>query len=496
MLKKLGKKIINNFGLKLLAAMFAVVLWVIVVNIDDPVKVLPFTIAITMENEEFITSQNRYMEVLDGKNTVSFSVSAQRTIHEKITSSDFSAIADMEKIEYDAGSDTYRVPIEITANKYSDDITITPKQKYLEVTLEDLGTVQKVITASTKGTVADGCALGTVELETRNVLQVSGPLALVSQIDRAIATINVEGMSTDVTDSVVPVLYDKDGNEIDTTKLTLSLTTVTIRAQILNTKDVALEFKTNGNGADGYMVTGMEYQPQSVRIKGEAATLNTVNKITIPEEVLDLTEVTDDFETVVDISSYLPKDTALVISSDAKVTIKVLVEPIVTKSFEVPIQNLTVENLREGYEVEFGTEFITVEVAGAESTMKDFTEKDITGTIDAAGLRRGNHNVKVVFLMDQELYMVTADVNVPIIISGTESSSGNSSSDTNTGNSADNNTPANNGSTGGNQENTGENQGNAGESTGSDENENLPDENGAPGGNTEGVHSTESGTAT
>ena len=36
MLRKIVKTITNNFGLKVLAVLFAVVLWLVVVNIDDP----------------------------------------------------------------------------------------------------------------------------------------------------------------------------------------------------------------------------------------------------------------------------------------------------------------------------------------------------------------------------------------------------------------------------------------------------------------------------
>ena len=38
MLKNLAKKLTNNLGLKVLAVLFAIALWIVVVNIDDPVK--------------------------------------------------------------------------------------------------------------------------------------------------------------------------------------------------------------------------------------------------------------------------------------------------------------------------------------------------------------------------------------------------------------------------------------------------------------------------
>ena len=36
MLRKIVKTVASNFGLKVLAAVFAVILWLVVVNIDDP----------------------------------------------------------------------------------------------------------------------------------------------------------------------------------------------------------------------------------------------------------------------------------------------------------------------------------------------------------------------------------------------------------------------------------------------------------------------------
>ena len=321
MLKRLGKTITNNFSLKILAVILAVVLWVVVINIDDPTTSKTYTTNVVAENTDYITSQNKYYEPLDSSNVVSFRVSAARSVHDELSNADFSATADMENIEYDEGSGIYRVPVTITAKRYSNKVSVVSKQLYLEVALEDRGTCQKAITAATKGTVMDGCALGTVQIVGSNLLKVSGPASIVSQIDTAVATINVEGMSTDVTDSVVPVLYDADGNVIDTTKLTLSLSTVNISAQILNTKDVPLEFEAKGEPADGYVLTGVESSLDNVRIKGEAATLNTVSKITIPQEVLDISGITEDLTTTVDISSYLPSQTALVLNSDAKVEV-------------------------------------------------------------------------------------------------------------------------------------------------------------------------------
>ena len=415
MLKKLGKKITNNLGLKILAALFAVALWIVVVNIDDPLKTKPFTISVVPVNEDYITDQGKYYEWLDGNNTVTFKVSAIRSIMAKLTNADFSAIADMEKIECDEDGN-YRVPVTITTSKYgSSDVTISSKQLYLEVALEDLGSCQKAITATTRGNVADGCAVGDVQIVGSNVLKISGPSSIVSQIDSVVAVINVDGMSSDVTDSVVPVLYDADGNVIN------SLNTVTISAQILNTKDVAVGFSTNGEVADGYMVTGIECSLENVRIKGESAVLNTVNKITIPPEVLDITDLTEDLETVVDITAYLPSGTSLVLKTDAKIEVTVTVEPIVSKTFELPVTDLIVEGLRAGYSMQYEEDMIVVEVDGAESIVSELTADAIIGAINLSGLGKGAHQVEVDLNLDVENCWISHTVKVAVVMEQEES---------------------------------------------------------------------------
>ncbi len=421
MLKKLGKRITNNFGLKLLAALFAIVLWVAVINIDDPTIILPFTTSVTAENTSYLTAQNKYFEVLDGKNTVTFNASAERSILTEMSNSDFSATADMEKIEYNEDTGNYRVPVTITPKRYNNKVTVTSKQLYLGVSLEDLGTSQKVITPVTRGTVADGCALGTLEIVGSNLLKVSGPASIISQIDTAVAAINVDGVSTDVTDSVVPVLYDADGNVIDTTRLKLSLSTVTVSAQVLSTKDVALSFETMGKPADGYMLTGIEYPLETVRIKGESATLNTVNKISIPKEVLEVTDITEDLVRTVDITSYLPEGTALVLASDAKVDVTVKVEPVVKESFEVPTANLAVNNLREGYRLEFEEDVVPVEISGPLSIISNLEAKDIKGTVNANGTGMGKHQMTVDLTLEKYCWL-TETIKVPVQITGNDGS--------------------------------------------------------------------------
>ena len=73
-------KLTRNLGLKVMAFIFSALLWLIVVNVDDPVNQQTFSnIEVTFANEDIITQQGNVYQVLDGS-TVTAVVSARRSV--------------------------------------------------------------------------------------------------------------------------------------------------------------------------------------------------------------------------------------------------------------------------------------------------------------------------------------------------------------------------------------------------------------------------------
>lgn len=425
MLKALGRKFMNNIGLKLLAILFAVGLWVAVVNIDNPSVRKTMTISVTMKNQDYITSMGKYLDTLGDNNTITFSYTTTRSIWQNISASDFSATADLKKIEAKE-SGNYRVPVTVTPTRNASQITIETKQIYLDVSLEDLAKQQFQIKANTLGTVADGCALGTIKIDGANVIQVSGPVSVVSRIESVLATVNVEQMATDVTDYAVLVFYDENGEVIDTTKLEKSVENVKVTAQILNTKDVPLVLSTIGKPADGYQLAKVSSDPVTVRVKGMASTLNTLDKILIPAEVLDVTGAAANIEKTIDISTYLPNGVSLVISSDAKVNVTAEMEKIESKEFVIPVENLTAAGLRSGYLLSYTERYLTIYVRAGKTALGHLNVEDIKGTIHAETLEEGVQLVPVVFELEETVYTVEevfAEVAVTMVETDSEDSS-------------------------------------------------------------------------
>ena len=413
MVRRAWKVITNNFGLKLLAALFAVILWLVVVNIDDPKISQRFSATVVIENAEYLTDQGKYFEVLDDTNTIVFTVTAKRSYIEKLSNTDFKAVANMENAAIDNEGGIGKVPIEVTALRYSSLVTISKAPQNLEIALDNLAQNQFIVGVETTGTLPDGCALGEVTVSP-NLMKVSGPESVVSTIDHVTASIDVTNMTSDVVASVIPTLYDSDGNVVDKNELTLNMSTVTVTVRILDTKDVALIFNVTGTPADGYAYMDMEYEPKTIAIKGTALSLNNVTAINIPENALDISGARGDITQVIDVSEYLPGGVTVADQSQAKVKVTVHIAQLSTKVVNLFPSSIRVLNLPEGYKLSFDNSVIRVTVSGIAEDIAALDTDSIVASIDAGQLTPGTHEVEVALDLDENLYHEPVRVTVTV----------------------------------------------------------------------------------
>lgn len=421
MLRNVAKILTRNLGLKLLAFVFAVTLWLVVVNLDDPTMKKRFTIAVTVENEEVIAAANKYFEIEAESANVTFTVVGKRSVMDEISSSDFKAIADMSKLIQ--GEDENIVPVEITALRHAGELTISKRTQELKVILEDLMRQAFVILPAAQGEPAEGYALGSMVVEP-NRLWVTGPKEVVSQIDTVKATIDVTNMSTDISDSVVPVLLDENEKIVDTTRLTLSLDIVTVKAGIVSQKTVPIKVNYSGKPADGFEVISAAAEPSEVTIKGKSDVLNAISSIVIPEDVINVEGANEKFEQKVDLNQYLPSGVTLNKSVEASVTVKIDIEQLERRVFTVPTRNIAVDDLREGYQIEYNERNVEIEVYGLADDLDHLTVSALRPVLDVGGLEAGRHVRQLQLTLDDKKY-VAGETSVSFTIISDEAGNGN-----------------------------------------------------------------------
>lgn len=412
---KVLKSLTNNLGFKILAVVFAFTLWLMVYNTEDPSVTRYYTVNVNVINGDYIEELNKYYEVIEGTNKVTFSATAKRSILDKIEESDFTATANMEKISIDDDGEKGTVSIVVVCNKNSSSVKLNADNKYYKVTLEDLMSKQFMITPMTTGKVAEGYALGDVNVTVPNMIKVSGPASLVQNVSKVVATIDVTGMYLDVTDNVVPMLTDVDGRELDTTRLKLSNGIVTVSAQILKMKEVPISVKTMGKPAENYVITTVTSKPTSVLIKGGVSVLNGINAIEIPASVINVENAKEDIHATVDISEYLPDGVKLVDGAQNSVEVTVNIEPIKTKVFSVSTQNIEVIGLSNENKLTFSHSSVAASIFGRETDISALTGSVLKGNIDVTGLEPGEHQIALHLDIDQEKYRYS-EILVSVVI--------------------------------------------------------------------------------
>jgi len=403
------KALTNNLGFKILALFFAFTLWLIVYNLEDPTKTKTLTVNVNIENRDHLDNMGKYYEVLEGSNKVSFSVTAARSILDKLDESDFTATANMSQIVIDTDGGHGTVPIDIicNSNAYANSIKLSSTSKQLKLALEDLMIKQFVVSAKATGNVPEGYALGSVEVTAPNVLKVSGPKSIVQTISSVVATVDVSIDGTPDSENYYkasPVLFDKNGKEVDRTRLTLSSDTVTVSAKILNTKEVAIAVQPTGTPAEGYTVTSISSNPTTILLKGDKSVLNSINSIEIPDDLVSVAGKDKDVKVTVDVSEYIPEGVSLVDPEGSSVEITVSIGKIKEKVFSISSENIIVTGLSTHAKLEFALASVAVHVSGLEEDIASLNSENLSGSIDVTYLPIGIHEVELILDLDESKY--------------------------------------------------------------------------------------------
>ncbi len=416
MFRRMMKHLTNNPGLKLLSLLFSVVLWLVVVNIADPDGTKSFSIPVEIINKDIITEMGKVPSVVGDTDIAMFYISGPRSYVEDMTSDDFNVTADLSQVDLSQEGDTKLVPIEITAKKNDRRIEIVRRTVNMQITLEDRLEQKFVISAESTGTPAEGYAIGGVEV-TPNLLKISGPASVVSQIKRVGATINVDGVSGDVSDSVIPVLYDEDGSVISPDMLELNQSAVTIRAEIWATKSVPIQCQVDGEPAVGYQFRTVECAPETVMVKGKASLLNRISVINIPGGIIDISGAREDIEDTVDITPYLDAlGISLVEPSASQVAVTVIIEQKETKAFDFPTADIKISGLPTEYELNFSAETLSVNVRALGEDMETLTQENIEALLDVTDLTPGTYTRQLTINLPGDKYEAVGIVNVQFVI--------------------------------------------------------------------------------
>lgn len=419
--QKVRKKLLNNLGLKLVSVFLAVVIWFAVVMINNPKDSVTFSgITVNLVNTELLDGENKLYEVQNNTDKVRVTVEAPRNVINQLRASDIIAEADVSRL-----TEVNTIAINCSLMNNAVEISsITSNPDVVSLKVEDRASKWVNVKRNTVGEVAEGYMVyGSVSDQTR--MEISGPESVINQVDHAGLEMDVTGATDNVSGNVEIRFYDSEGELVDDTDIVKNGDNMHMEVTVFAVKEVPVEVLTTGTPAEGYLATGIvECEPSTVLLAGTTAALADINKVSV---TLDITGESEDEERAINLRSNLDSSIRFADSNfNGRVNAVVHIEPRVERTLIVPGRNVSVQNLPEGYELEFGEGQLTyrLRISGLNNAVTAVEQNAVLGTVDIAAwmqeqnmseLREGNYEIPVAFEVPRNVVIqneITAGVTI------------------------------------------------------------------------------------
>lgn len=385
------EKIFNNLSLKIVSAVFAVVLWTVIVNIYDPNTSYTFSnITVQLVNTQSLTEKNYTFEVVDG-GKISVTVSGPKSVVTDLKTSDIAATADLSKVT--AFTDYVDIQVQVVKDgQVLNNVEAVPRTSALKLSIENRDTNTYAVNVNTTGTPANGYAVASTTTSP-TYIKVTGPTSLVEGVASVGVNVDVSGAKGTVNTQSDINMYDSDGNIIANEELEMSSETADVIVEMARTKTVPVVVKTSGTPSQDCVVTGTSLSQTSVVISGQQEALSKIDNITIPSSAVSVDGLSEDKTYTFKLTDYVPSGVKIVSDSRLQVTVKI--SKASTKTVHISSDAIKIENVSSGYNAVIEGTGIDVIISGTGTILDNVSATDITCNVNAAGLSAGTHSVDV-----------------------------------------------------------------------------------------------------
>ena len=381
----------KNIGIKIVALLFAVMLWGYVLADLNPyrVKVL-HEISVSFDGEAELMAKGLCVrgnreEMLK---KVSASVRTQIKNYSSLSSNAVVASINLRNI-----SEAAEYDLPVTAN-ISSALGIIQQVTPSTVRVEIDSLVSKTVPVSCEftGQVKDGYWADMDNLSSTARLDIQGPKTDISRISRAECQIDLTGRTSTIFGTFDLVLYDADNQVIDPSIVVGTVPSSTVRLPIYPIKEFPIEVESSLLGTDklaaNYELTSFATAPAYVRIVGSEAALREVESVTLEPFSISGAKESISYEATL----IVPDDVELLDEPTVQVTLDIT-EKEDSLSFEqLPIQ---ITGLGKDLTAKADPEVTGLTVSGRVSLLSILKRSDIKIDVDVTDLGPGTYELPV-----------------------------------------------------------------------------------------------------
>ena len=401
----------KNIGLKIGAAVFAFILWAFVMADQNPMRERVFSsIPVTYTNVDSLRQKDLIAgePFIEALNEVTIVVTGNADRIYLLTEGMLSAEVDLSKIN-DAGEQM----LVITPKSDMTGLELSAEPKDVMLNIEPIAILDVPVEVQLEGEQKSWLYYGEPVLSEPTV-EVSGAWSNVEQAVKAVCKINIDSLEASTRETRLVSILDEDGNELPA-KMFSSVPSVIVEMPIFPKKTVAIDLRnildTTTGVADGYEITGIKVDPETVQIAGNLQNINTISSIRLTSIVLD-NAATDQ---TVSADVIVPKDIYAVMPEEIQVTLTI--KPQQDKQTYAAV-NIDVKNLGEGLIAVLRPETVDVDASGAKNDLNAFKAEQLRPFVDLHGLTSGIYTVVIKFENepDIDVQLVPSVTSVTVVI--------------------------------------------------------------------------------
>lgn len=381
------EKLTRNIGLKILSVILAILLWLVITNVADPIDNKTFKdVQVKILNEGILTSRGIYYEIIKNE-SISFTVAARRSILDNLRQSDFRVTADLAHL-----SDVDAVQIDITPLRQTEEIVITSGIQMLLIKPEELFEKNFKVNVRVKGEVTDGYHIGKTSASP-NQIRVTGPRSRVERIEDVIVEVDVNGLLGTFHTVEKPKAIDNEGNVIDSQKLRFSKEDVIVNIGLLKKKTISVQIQAVGEPARGYVMGEVEYSPKEIEVAGTEEALRGIKYLPINE---DISGAKDSIEKDIDLQLELDKYDVILVGEDRMAALNIPILPLETKEISIWPREIKIKNVAEDLNVTINTTAsIPIKIIGLLDNIAGVTKLTLDPYIDLTDFRIGTYLMEI-----------------------------------------------------------------------------------------------------
>lgn len=398
-----------NLPIKLACLFGAFCMWLMIISASNPVTTTVIRgVPVEYINTEVVTELGKAYEVI-GEKTVNVTIRDRKDIVDDISIEDIRVIADFKKISY---VDSITLEVQIPAYP---DAEVYLSENTVNIVVEDVIATEVDVEVNKVGEPNENYYISDIELSADTVI-ISGSKSIINTIGKVIVNIDESKLSEDASLKLKPIVLDKNGAEISSSKLKISAEEIEANIKLFNTKTVPLKIETViSNKVLESIIDNLVYEVNEVCITGPDEVLDKYNELSI-QIPLDITlgEINNkDFIKNISLQNYIPEELLLTPQYN-KINLHIKFKDFVTEALQFESSDILIEDLPDNMKATINKQEITIDLVSTDESLSDVTIDKLIPYISLKDVKPGEHLVTVKYKEMRENIFTNTKVTVTV----------------------------------------------------------------------------------